>query len=229
MRRLRYCVPHTLTRRYVFGGNLNQPKINNLKFDTIFDGAIKCLRNAQELCDEAEILHKHEKYARSFALSHFAREEFGKSFMLFRTLIDVAAGKKVDWKKLNRRFRDHKQKLASDAAVSTTLFGKEYRELGLPLEVLFGGVDFKNAQKNSCLYTDWDNGSFTLPSDTITEKQSERNLTIAIYRIAKLGPPLLELERLKNSSKQDLKVIYPDEMPESIDEYLDLLSSRVQT
>lgn len=212
-----------------FGGSLNQPKINNLNFDTVFDGAVKCLRNAQELCDEAEILHKHEKYARSFALSHFAREEFGKSFMLFRTLIDVAAGKKVDWKKLNRRFRDHKQKLASDAAVSTTLFGEEYRKIGLPIEALFGGVYFKNAQKNSCLYTDWDNGVFTLPSETITEKQSERNLTIAIYRIAKLSPQLLGLERIKKTAKQDLRKLYPDKMPESIDEYLNFLLNRTQT
>lgn len=129
------------------GGDLNQPKINNLKFDTIFDDAIKCLGNAQELCDESEILHKHGKFARSFALSHFAREEFGKSFMSFRVLVDVSAGVKVDWKKLNRRFRDHKQKLLNDSAISTSLFGKEWKYNGLPLECLFAGIDFKNDRK----------------------------------------------------------------------------------
>ena len=211
------------------GGNLNHPKINNLKFDTIFDGAIKCLRNAQELCDESEILHKHGKFARSFALSHFAREEFGKSFMLFRVLIDVSAGVKVDWKKLNRRFRDHKQKLVNDSAISTTLFGKEWKDSGLPLEGLFASIDFKNDRKNSCLYTDWKDGGFTLPSDTITEMQSERNLSLAIYQIAKLGPALIELQGLKGASKQGLKAKYPDKNPESLEEFLDIIESLEQT
>ncbi|GEN27693.1 hypothetical protein HVA01_13390 [Halovibrio variabilis] len=203
---------------------MNQPKINNLKFDTVFDGAIKCLRNSQELCDEAEILHKNNKYARSFALSHFAREEFGKSFMLFRVLVDVASGHKIDWKKLNRRFRDHKQKLVNDSAISISMFGHEWKAKGLPLEGLFAGVDFKNDRKNSCLYTDWKDGAFTLPSDTITENQSERNLSIAIYRIATLGPHLMELKNLKSVSKHELRSRYPKDIPESLDEFLNALS-----
>ncbi|WP_217513166.1 AbiV family abortive infection protein [Vibrio metschnikovii] len=211
------------------GGKLNQPKINNLKFDTIFDGAIKCLRNAQELCDEAEILHEHGKYARSFALSHFAREEFGKSVMLFRVLVDVSAGVKVDWKKLNRRFRDHKQKLANDSAISTALFGHEWKRQGLPLEGLFAGIDFKNDRKNSCLYTDWQDGAFTLPSDTITEKQSERNLSMAIYRVATLGPKLVQLQDLKGTNKKELRKKYPDVMPSDLDEFLDTVSVLEQT
>lgn len=210
------------------GGKLNQPKINNLKFDTIFEGAMKCLRNAQELCDEAEILHKNGKYARSFALSHFAREEFGKSFMLFRVLVDVSAGVKVDWKKLNRRFRDHKQKLVNDSAISTALFGHEWKRQGLPLEALFAGIDFKNDQKNSCLYTDWQDGAFTLPSDKITEKQSERNLSLAIFRIAKLGPKLVQLQDLKGTNKKELRKKYPDVMPSDLDEFLDTLSALEQ-
>ena len=208
---------------------MNQPKINNLKFDTIFDGAIKCLRNAQELCDESEILHEHGKFARSFALSHFAREEFGKCFMLFRVLVDVTAGVRVDWKKLNRRFRDHKQKLVNDSAISTSLFGKEWKDSGLPLDMLFAGIDFKNDRKNSCLYTDWKDGGFTLPSSTITERQSERNLSLAIYRIAKLGPALVELQRLKGESKQELKAKYPDINPKSLDEFINIIESFEQT
>lgn len=208
---------------------MNQPKINNLKFDTVFDGALKCLRNAQELCDESEILHKHSKFARSFALSHFAREEFGKSFMLFRVLVDVSAGVKVDWKKLNRRFRAHKQKLVNDSAISASLIGKEWKYNGLPLEGLFAGIDFKNDRKNSCLYTDWKNGGFALPSDTITKEQSERNLSLAIYRISKLGPALVELQGLKDASKQELKARYPDRNPESLEEFLDIIESLEST
>lgn len=204
---------------------MNQPKINNLKFDTIFEGAIKCMRNAQELCDEAEILHEHRKYARSFALSHFAREEFGKSLMLFRVLVDVSAGVKVDWKKLNRRFRDHKQKIVNDSAISAALFGQELKNQDLPLEMLFSGTDLKNDRKNRCLYTDWQDDRFSLPSDVVTEKQSERNLSLAIYRIATLGPKLVELQRLKGANKNELRERYPTSMPSNLDEFAEAISS----
>ena len=203
--------------------------MNNLKFDTIFEGAMKCLKNAQDLCDEAEILHKHDKFARSFALSHFAREEFGKCFMLFRALVDVASGQKVDWKKLNRRFRDHKQKLVNDCVISASMFGSELKAHGLPLEDVFSGINFKNDRKNNCLYTDWSDGSFTLPSDMITEDQSERNLSLAIYRIAKLTPQLVRLQDLKNVSQQELKEKYPKDIPENLDDLLNALSNSEQT
>lgn len=196
---------------------MHQSKINNLKFDTIFDGICKCLRNAQELCDESEILHTHGKFARSYALSHLAREEFGKCFMLSRILIDVSAGIKVDWKKLNRRFRSHDQKIINDAAISTALFGQEWKKLGLPLDSIFIGIDFKNNRKNSCLYTDWQDGAFALPSDIITKRQSERNLSLAIYRVTELGPQLLKLEGLKSISKKQVRAIYPEDMFSDLD------------
>jgi len=195
-----------------FRSLVSNSKINNLKFDTAFEGAIKCLRNSQELCDEAELLHNNKMYARSFALSHFAREELGKSFMLFRTLIEVAAGVKVDWKKLNRRFRDHKQKLINDAAISMFLFSTEFEKQGLPIEMVFQFIDKKNDLKNKFLYTDWDDGNFTLPSDVVTEKQSKRNLDLAIFRIAKFSPSLVDLGSLKNATKESIRNSYPDEL-----------------
>jgi AbiV family abortive infection protein len=206
---------------------VSQTKINNLKFDTALDGAIKCLRNAQELCDESELLHKNEMYARSYALSHFAREELGKSFMLFRALIEVSAGIKIDWKKLNRRFRDHKQKLLNDAAISIFLFGAEFKKQNFPIEMLFHMADGQNDKKNTCLYADWDNGSFTLPSDVITQKQSERNLDLAIFRVARLSPYLLDLQSLKEETKEKVRASYPDELVQNPAEFIDKMLSKV--
>lgn len=206
---------------------MNQPKINNLNFDTLFEGAIKCLRNAQELCDESELLHNNVKYARSFALSHFSREELGKSFMLFRALIDVSTGVKVDWKKLNRRFRDHKQKLVNDAAISLFLFASELDKQKQSPEFLFYLIDAKNDLKNRCLYADWNNGSFTLPSDSITKEQSERNLSLAIYRLAILSPLLVEFKNLKNETKEKIRGAYPENISVNPTELMNKILGKV--
>lgn len=202
-------------------------KINNLKFDTAFDGAMKCLRNAQELCDESKLLHKNEMYARSYALSHFAREELGKSFMLCRALLEVSAGIKVDWKMLNRRFRDHKQKLLNDAAISIFLFGTELQTNGFPLNNLLLMADGQNDKKNTCLYADWDNGKFTLPSDVITQEQSERNLDLALFRVARLGPYLVELQSLKNETREKVRASYPEELVKNPNDFIDKMLATV--
>lgn len=205
---------------------MNQPKINNLKFDSLFEGAVKCLRNAQELCDESELLHNNGKYARSFALSHFAREELGKSFMLFRALVDISSGVKVDWKKVNRRFRDYKQKLLNDAEISLFIAAKELQRQEISPDFLFSGINERNSLKNRCLYTDWNNGRFTVPSEAITEQQSERNLSLAIYRVAMFSPLLVKLKGLKCEQKDKIIESYPKSMPSSPEELLNAVPGK---
>jgi len=203
---------------------LKKASFNDLKFDTLYEGVAKCVRNAQELCDEAEILHEHKKFARSFALSHFAREELGKSFVLSKALIDFSAGISIDWKALNRKFRDHKQKLLNDAGVTQYLFGNELAEQGHSPNTFYAIIDTKNNKKNQCLYTDWNNSKFVLPSECITEEQSERNLSLAIYRVAKFSKPMASLQNLKEIPQQKLKQLYPKEIPESAEELLNTFS-----
>lgn len=70
-------------------------RINNLKARDIIEGALKTVRNAQQLCDESELLHQHKMFARSYALSHLAREEIGKSAMLFKVTIDRLLGRQI--------------------------------------------------------------------------------------------------------------------------------------
>lgn len=73
-----------------------QERINNLQASELIEGALKTMRNAQQLCDESELLHQHKIFARSHALSHLAREEIGKSIMLYRTTIERILDHKID-------------------------------------------------------------------------------------------------------------------------------------
>ncbi|GAQ19143.1 DNA topoisomerase 6 subunit B-like [Oceanobacillus picturae] len=85
---------------------------NQLKVEEIEKIFFKIYENGCELLEEAEFLHKHQRYARSYLCAHIAFEEFGKLPMLYSAAINVYNGNKTDWKKLNRRIRDHKRKVS---------------------------------------------------------------------------------------------------------------------
>lgn len=87
-------------------------KLNQLSIQDLEGLFFKIYENACELIDEAELLYKHQKYARSYLCSHSAFEEFGKIPMLHRAAIDIHMGEKVDWKSLNKRIRSHMDKIS---------------------------------------------------------------------------------------------------------------------
>lgn len=189
-------------------------RINNVKAEALIQGAIKIVRNAQCLCDESELLHNNKMFARSYALSHLAREEFAKSLMLYKVCIDVLSGNKVDWKKVDRRFRDHKQKLVNDQFTTDMLFDSiELDGKKIDKKVLFnsGTIEYTNHRKNASLYVDWENGEFTSPEENFTERQSHRNLEIAKFRILTLSGVVLSLVEISKKSKEEIKEIFPME------------------
>lgn len=204
-------------------------RINNVKADVLIEGAIKIVRNAQSLCDESELLHKNKMYARSYTLSHLAREEFAKSLMLYKVCIDVLLGNKVDWKKVDRRFRDHKQKLVNDRAITDILFSSlEVDGKKIDRGVLFnsGGISYTNRRKNSSLYVDWQKGRFIAPEENFTERQSYRNLEIAKYRIATLSEVVVSLVEISKMSEDEIREIFPmEEIMKMAEEYSGEISS----
>ncbi|GAD90629.1 hypothetical protein VHA01S_049_00240 [Vibrio halioticoli NBRC 102217] len=185
---------------------MQQTKIATSHFDMLFDGAIKCMKNAQELCDEAELLHQHGKFARAFALSHFAHEEFANSVLLFRALLDVSTQKKVNWKKLKRHTLSPKQKCATKVAITKALLVDLHLDADAATKQLILEIELKKIRQNHALYTQCINTEFVLPSERISETQSEKYMNLAIYRIAKLGPALVELRNLQGMTKQEVKL-----------------------
>lgn len=169
---------------------MSKDRINNVKADVIIEGAFKTVHNAQCLCDEAELLHNNKMYARSYALSHLAREEFAKSLMLYKVAIQVLNKQKVEWKKLDRRFRDHKEKVVNDRVLTHMIFQMIKGDDASPLDpkILFnsGTIDFANKRKNQSLYVDWESGEFISPEENFTERLSYRNLEIAKFPMERI-------------------------------------------
>ena len=69
-----------------------------LDIKTLKLGIIKNLRNSQELIDEAEILFKNKKYARTYLLSHIAIEESSKCAMLLKIIAFYIWEEEIDIK-----------------------------------------------------------------------------------------------------------------------------------
>lgn len=82
-----------------------------LSLDQIEAARQLLISNARELVNESNLLIKEGRYARSYALAHIACEELSKIPMLVRAGTWVALGLPVDWKKLDKRLRNHQGKL----------------------------------------------------------------------------------------------------------------------
>ena len=81
----------------------------------------KVFENAQALVEDAEILFSNHRYARAYALAHLACEELAKLPMLVTAGLELACGRRVDWKKLDKRFRSHSEKWHNLHIVDYTL------------------------------------------------------------------------------------------------------------
>lgn len=96
----------------------------------------KIYDNACELLDDAELLFRHKKYARAYLCSHIAFEEFGKLPLLNTVALDIHYGKKVDWKKLNRMFRNHKSKITQSYTAIIMILNDFLKKRGIPISRL---------------------------------------------------------------------------------------------
>ncbi len=94
------------------GDFLNRKGFNNLSVDDLEVIFTKIYENACELIEESQLLYHRGKYARSYLLAHISFEEFGKLPMLNTVALNISEGKVIDWKKLNKRIRDHKRKIS---------------------------------------------------------------------------------------------------------------------
>jgi len=148
--------------------------MQNLTVDTIIEGMIQITLNAQSLVEEAEILYENKYYARTYTLSHIAREEISKLYMLYKVGIEIIAGKEFDHKKLEKRLRNHKSKIQ--------FFSMPITMTGLNSSYVKG----INKRKNDSLYVGYEEEMFKSPKENITEYISKRTLDLATQTIIKL-------------------------------------------
>jgi AbiV family abortive infection protein len=164
-----------------------------LSLTQIDDGIEALSTNANELIDEARVLHERKSYARAFALAHLAREEISKANMLQATGARIVGKLPVDWKHLMQRLKDHKAKLRQEIAwQAISMLGTGNEEMSTMANLMLtkdGAEAFstvRNDQKNAALYVGFLDGKFIVPRDTRTERQSWRTIELAAEALEEL-------------------------------------------
>ncbi len=127
----------------------------------ILKGFQNCIQNAQELCEEAELLLNNKRYARAYALTLICFEEIGKLLVLLGGAYHGPRDKAL-WRKFWKRFRTHALKRSRVSLMEM---------LSLPSvtpEQTFREMQFEPEEeglKQSALYVDYRDGNITCPSE----------------------------------------------------------------
>jgi len=143
--------------------------------------------NAFELIEEAEILFENKKYARTYSLSQLALEEIGKSVILFDLYHTLQADDrhKIDFKKLNKNFKDHKSKTFELLIVGLIMKGKdkiesaEFEKIASKnlKEIQRNKSGYFDKLKNESLYVSYNKKKFEKPSELISKEKSSKFLS----------------------------------------------------
>ncbi len=127
----------------------------------ILKGFQNCIQNAQELCEEAELLLNNKRYARAYALTLICFEEIGKLLVLLGGAYHGPRDKAL-WRKFWKRFRSHALKrtrvsLMEMLSLSSVTPEQTFREMKFEPET--------EGLKQSALYVDYRDGDITRPSE----------------------------------------------------------------
>lgn len=160
-----------------------------LDIKTLKLGIIKNLRNSQELIDEAEILFKNKKYARTYLLSHIAIEESSKCAMLLKIIAFYIWEEEIDIKNVKKRYLNHKEKIKNFELLKILVDEKDYCSIDLDKQ-----IEILNNSKNESLYVNWSNeNEFILPSEIFDKKDAEEKLDSALNYVKLFTSILINL------------------------------------
>ena len=133
--------------------------------ETLKLGRIAALENASSLVEEAELLHKHQHWARTIFLCQIAGEELGKFVILTTAAVELTVSAEgFDWKKLGAHLRSHREKLTVISVHESVFwepppdhFPTYFAELKKTIEILENG-------KQHAIYSDIQDGNYYSPT-----------------------------------------------------------------
>lgn len=145
---------------------------------TLIEGAVKAIKNADELFDEARLLADASRIARALLLHQISLEECGKAELLYVSLAEVLRGQPVDLKQLAKVLARHAAKNKtnayflpkSEAEVAAVAQCDSKAAVSAFNDLKEAFHTESNDLKNASLYVDFD-GSFKAPSEVITREQ----------------------------------------------------------
>ncbi|MBI3432684.1 MAG: AbiV family abortive infection protein [Hydrogenophilales bacterium] len=155
---------------------LSLPEVENLR--------ALVLENASELAEEAELLFKHKKFARTYTLAHLSSEELAKLPLLAAVGVNLVNGDTINWSQLDARLRSHSAKLKGSLFVDLlgTNTDPTTRDIQVHEQAL-SRIELFNELKNVSLYTGVYQDSIYKPNAAITEKLASEALTAARNRL----------------------------------------------
>ena len=169
--------------------------------------------NAAALIRESQILYDNDAYARAFCLAHLAREEIAKTLMLQATGVRLLAGHAVDFKKLNRRLRDHKQKLIAET-MNNAVFCAGIDPDTAELMIKRGGSSSvtRNEQKNNALYVGFENGIVSQPLEDVSKERALRTISLAVDALTNQSSVLKFIGPFATRSPINIPEIRPEDI-----------------
>jgi AbiV family abortive infection protein len=158
-----------------------------------FEAIEKSLSNAEELIEEAEILIKHDKYARAYTFFQLSIEEVGKANLAFQFVLKGDIENLQETKQFLKKFINHKTKTKSSQGIDfmyalsaeKSTFTKNLLQ-DFMLE--HNDVDVSNDYKNYSLYTSFKDNKFQKPSEIITKDRVENIAHYAKLRLQVAKP-----------------------------------------
>lgn len=142
------------------------------------------LENAAELLEEAELLFKHKRFARCYALAHLSSEELAKLPLLAEVGVNLINGAAIDWKQLDRRLKSHEPKLRGLLVIDLVGTGEEPDAKDIRVhEQVLSRVHLFNSLKNVSLYAGMYQDSIGKPSGVITETLAAKALAASRNRL----------------------------------------------
>lgn len=158
----------------------------SLSLAQIDQGVDALLQNAKALIAESRLLYEAKAIARAYTLSHLGREELSRVVMLEAAALRMLAERPVEWKKLMKRLRDHKAKLALEEAESAMFLvgAGVHPAADVALQIAARTTDMRNDWKNASIYVNFEDGKFVLPTAQISDRKAERTLLLAEHRLS---------------------------------------------
>jgi len=164
---------------------------------------IKFLDNARELLEEADLLLENKKFARAYSLAHLACEEVAKIIMISRTAYEITRGKDIDWERIIKRLRNHREKIKDILFLDFLYSSKTENDEDIKtfLKNLDKMTKYDNDFKNYSLYTSLIENKFYKPSELFSHEFVKGFIKLAHNRFN-------AIEKFTLLSKGRLKELY---------------------
>lgn len=151
--------------------------MQGLTIDELHALRLQIFNNAEALYKESSLLFEHAHYARAYLLAHFCCEELGKIPIVVGVVGYLLCQKSPDWKRVEKRFYDHKRKIDSDdfhhftfAIDADLIADRDLRWLKQANDDAPARID----RKNAATYVDVDARKVSSPLEAISKEDATR-------------------------------------------------------